>query len=170
MELFDQAFQIVIGHEGRFSNDPEDPGNWTGGAKGKGELRGTKYGISAASYPGYDIYQLTLDDAKALYNRDYWKPLRIFDLPDPIAILMFDMAVNMGKVRAVELVQRALGVKTDGILGPATRAAIKAMDKGPLVREITVQRIMYYTSLETFKTFGLGWVRRAVALTAFAAL
>ncbi|MFC0406768.1 hypothetical protein [Roseomonas elaeocarpi] len=28
-----------------------DPGNWTGGQVGKGKLKGTKYGIAAASYP-----------------------------------------------------------------------------------------------------------------------
>ena len=80
--------------------------------------------------------------------------------------MLFDMAVNMGKVNAVVCIQRAAGVKSDGLLGPVTRLALKEQDGPALLQEITAQRIMYYTSLETFKTFGLGWVRRALGLMA----
>lgn len=69
---FDAAFALTVGEEGGFSQDPRDGGNWTGGAPGKGSLRGTKYGISAASYPTLHIDALTLADAKAIYRRDFW--------------------------------------------------------------------------------------------------
>jgi hypothetical protein len=45
---FDRAFEETIGLEGGFSRNPDDNGNWTGGRRGLGELKGTKYGISAA--------------------------------------------------------------------------------------------------------------------------
>lgn len=151
-DLFNRAFEIVIGHEGGYVDNPADPG---------GE---TKYGISHRSYPHEDIKGMTLDRAKDLYYNDFWLPLQAFDLPDRIAILLFDMAVNMGKTRAVMVLQRAAGVKDDGLLGPVSRAAIKAKDELELIAEVTVQRIMYYTSLETFGTFGLGWTRRAIRL------
>ena len=41
------ALDETWGHEGGLSLDPNDRGNWTGGKKGSGELRGTKYGIAA---------------------------------------------------------------------------------------------------------------------------
>jgi len=152
MTLFDRAFEIVIGHEGSLSNNSVDPGGLT------------KYGISQRSYPDEDIAGLTLDRAKDLFYVDYWLPLQAFELPDDIAIMLFDMAVNMGRGNAVVCLQRAVGVKDDGLLGPVTRAALKAKYGPQLLEEVTVERVMYYTSLETFKTFGLGWVRRSIRL------
>ncbi|OXE36892.1 MAG: hypothetical protein CGW95_04725, partial [Phenylobacterium zucineum] len=54
---FDQAFEVLIGHEGGYTNNPQDPG---------GE---TKFGISKRAYPDQDIANLTLDAAKAIYKR-----------------------------------------------------------------------------------------------------
>ena len=52
---FCAAVQVIIMHEGGWQHDPRDRGNWTGGEVGRGECKGTKYGISAASYPALDI-------------------------------------------------------------------------------------------------------------------
>ena len=45
--MFDKVFNRVIGHEGGFQNMHHDRGNWTGGKVGEGELKGTKFGLSA---------------------------------------------------------------------------------------------------------------------------
>lgn len=150
MNDFDKAFVIVIGHEGGYVHNNQDPG---------GE---TKFGISKRSYPHEDIKNLTLDRAKDIYYNDWWLPLQAFDLPEPVAILVFDMAVNMGKGPAVRCLQRAVNVHIDGILGPDTRAAVKAQYGRQLIGEITAQRLMFYFSLEIFPTFGLGWTRRSI--------
>ena len=68
----EEAFAVVIGHEGGFCVERTDPGNWTGGAVGRGVLRGTKFGISAAAYPTQDIANLTPEAAATIYRRDYW--------------------------------------------------------------------------------------------------
>lgn len=47
MITFEEAFDRLIGHEGGYSDDPTDNGNWTGGKRGAGLLKGTKYGIGA---------------------------------------------------------------------------------------------------------------------------
>ena len=67
MSAFEQAFAIVVGHEGTFCAERRDPGNWSGGAVGKGELRGTRFGISAAAYPTEDIANLTCAAAERIY-------------------------------------------------------------------------------------------------------
>ena len=100
MDSFDQAFARVIGHEGGYTANPADPGNWTGTGVGQGECRGTKYGISARAYPDQDIASLTLDQAKSLYRRDYWDRIGASSLPPPLALLAFDAAVNNGVSRA----------------------------------------------------------------------
>ena len=61
---FDKAFDRLIGHEGGFTNDSRDAGNWTGGKVGVGKLVGTKFGLSAATYPTLDIKNITIVEAK----------------------------------------------------------------------------------------------------------
>ena len=125
-EVFARCFAETIGEEGGFSADPDDPGNWTGGSVGRGACRGTKFGISAAAYPGLDIASLTLEDAKAIYARDYWAPIAGDKLPPALAMLVFDAAVNDGVAEASRWLQAAVGVATDGVIGPLTLAALEA--------------------------------------------
>src|SRR5574340_333023 len=93
---FAEAFQRLLGNEGAYSEDANDPGNWTGGRVGEGELRGTKYGISAKSYPALDIANLTEDQAQAIYYADYWMAHKLDQLPDVLRFDVFDGAVNSG--------------------------------------------------------------------------
>jgi len=79
---FEKAFQLTVGLEGRYSNDPNDPG---------GE---TAYGISKRYHPDVDIKNLTLDGAKAIYLSDYWIPAKCDTAPYPMDICLFDSQVN----------------------------------------------------------------------------
>ncbi|HTW27886.1 MAG TPA: glycosyl hydrolase 108 family protein [Acetobacteraceae bacterium] len=166
MSLFEQVFGVVIGEEGSYSTDPADPGNWTGGAPGKGVCRGTKYGISAAAHPDTDIAQLTLADAEAIYQQEYWQPIAGDSLPPALALLAFDAAVNCGVSRAARWLQLACGATPDGIVGPVTLAAIRAQaGKGAaLCTEFQAQRLTFMAALPTWSQFGLGWARRLCAL------
>src|SRR5215471_2909318 len=121
---FLRAFELLIGHEGDFTDDARDPGNWTAGKRGEGQLKGTKYGISAASYPTLDIKNLTLDQAREICERDYWAKAGCPDLPPRLAFAVFDAAVNNGVGRAVRWLQAAVRADQDGAYGPATKAAV----------------------------------------------
>ena len=93
---FEKAFDFVIGHEGGYVNDPQDPG---------GE---TKFGISKRAYPNEDIRSLTVERAREIYLRDYWLAAgcdRVAD--DAMATLLFDCAVNQGVGRAKQIAGRA---------------------------------------------------------------
>src|SRR6185437_7679529 len=70
---FAAALATVLAHEGGYQAMPDDPGNWTGGKIGAGELKGTKFGLSAAAYPNLDIASLTEAEAAAIYCRDWWE-------------------------------------------------------------------------------------------------
>lgn len=91
VDRFDMAFALVIGAEGGYVNDPNDPG---------GE---TKYGISKRAYPNLNIPALTIEQAKEIYRRDYWIPLDCDILPAPMDLYVFDAGVNMGKNQAKEM-------------------------------------------------------------------
>jgi lysozyme family protein len=165
---YEQSFAIVVGLEGGYSTEPADPGNWTGGAVGRGALLGTKYGISAASYPMLDIAGLTLDAAQAIYQRDYWNRAACGTLPPGLALLVFDAAVNNGVGRATRWLQVSVGTPADGTIGPATDAALKnalAMQGTNAVgAEFLAQRMNFMANLATWRSFGLGWARRLCSL------
>lgn len=160
---FDTAFQRLIGHEGALSMDPKDRGNWTGGEEGKGLLKGTKYGISAAAYPGEDIAGLTLDRARELYRRDYWGPAGCDAAPPGIKFDLFDMCVNSGLSPAVRALQKAAGATVDGVLGPRTLAAVQAMPAAKLLARFNGARLLYMADAPTWPAHGRGWARRIAA-------
>lgn len=165
---FDTAYLVLIGHEGALSFVREDPGNWTGGAVGRGELRGTKYGISAASFPTLDIPALTLAQAKAIYRALYWVKAGCPGLPAPLALLVFDAAVNTGVGRAARLLQASVGAVEDGLVGTGTMAAVaRAVGAAGLdgaCAEFQARRMVFMADLDTWPTFGLGWARRLCRL------
>lgn len=161
---FEVAFELIIGHEGGFTENPADPGNWTGGASGKGVCLGTKYGISAAAYPSTDIRGLQLEDAHRIYERDYWGRAGCPECPGSLAFLLFDAAVNTGVHRAVRWLQETLEVTADGQFGPRTKAALeKALEARGLIDvagELHGRRIHFMAGLSTWSQFGRGWSRR----------
>ena len=166
---FDTAFERLIGHEGGFSDNPNDPGNWTGGRPGVGKLLGTKYGIAANTYPDLDIKALTLDQAKAIYRRDWWDKIHADQLPGAVAFQLWDFAVNAGISRAVISLQRAVGVADDGKLGPRTLAAVNAMPVPDVLARFNAERLEFYASLSTWPTYGKGWARRVAGNLRYAA-
>lgn len=163
MDMFDQAFALVVGIEGGYSTDPNDPGNWTGGKAGVGELKGTKHGISAKAYPTLDIANLSIDDAQAIYQRDYWSECSCDQLPWPLALFVFDCSVNQGQHMAKIVLQQALGVKVDGDIGPVTLAAARAAD-AEHVALFMAGRAISYTHDSGFITDGRGWFKRLFLL------
>jgi lysozyme family protein len=164
---FQRAFELIVGEEGVFSTDRQDRGNWTGGAVGVGEFKGTKFGISAAAYPTLDIINLTLDQARAIYLRDYWNAIKADQMPWPWALLVFDSAVNQGVGTATRMMQDALGVMTDGRIGPRTLAALQTRDDRAIAR-FQARRVMRYMKSQTFKTHGFGWITRSFVLARLA--
>lgn len=166
---FEQAFDRLIGHEAGYSDDPGDPGNWTGGRRNAGILKGTKYGIAANTYPDVDIKALTLEQAKAIYRRDWWDKIGADELDSAIVFQMWDFAVNAGMGTASRLLQRVAGVPEDGIVGPRTIAAVKAIDKNDVLLRYTAARLRYYTSLSTWPSYGKGWTNRVAGQLDYAA-
>lgn len=127
MTDFDRAFEIVVGLEGGYTNNAKDPG---------GE---TKYGISKKAYPSVDIQNLTLDQAKGIYAKDYWLAARCADHKWPLCLYVFDCAVNQGVGVATSI------PKSDPALFMADRA-------------------LRYITTRNFDTFGRGWLKRLFAV------
>lgn len=164
-ENFDTAVETVLSHEGGYTRDQSDAGNWTGGSYGSGQLKGTKYGISAASYPELDIQNLSLSDAKAIYKSDYWDVVSGDSLPSGVDYFVFDTAVNQGVHDAVLFLQQAAGASPDGVMGPETRSAVRSVQSvKDLLSETAARRMYDYMQLspDLIDRFGLGWSRRVM--------
>mgnify|MGYP003398824534 FL=1 len=145
---FDRAFELLIGLEGGYVNDPNDPG---------GE---TKFGISKRAYPALDIVSLTAADAKRVYRRDYWEFVSGDALPWPLSYFVFDAAVNQGAAPAIRMLQQALGVEADGVIGPQTLAAVGRFPQSEVCSLFLALRGVRYTGTHGFKHYGLGWFKR----------
>ena len=149
---FDKAFQITVGVEGGYVNDPADPG---------GE---TRYGISKRAHPDVDIKSLTLDQARNIYRRDYWQAASCDSMPERIGHLVFDCAVHHGVKTAIKLLQRALKVADDGEFGPITRGALTARDTNETADLLMAQRMLYLMTCSAWPTYKLGWAKRCFSV------
>lgn len=151
---FDQAFDLLLGHEGAYSNNRMDPG---------GE---TMWGITrkVALQEGYtgDMHILPRETAKAIYRKRYWEPMRCDQMPDALKFSLFDAAVNSGCEQATVWLQRALDVGDDGILGPLTLETAQRSNGLRLAIQLNAERLDFMTSLPTWGAFGRGWARRIV--------
>lgn len=152
MSDFNKAFDRVIGHEGGYVNHPQDPGGETNWGVTKNTARA--YGYNGS------MRDMTREQAKSIYKQGFWDRVQGDKLNDAVAFQLFDASVNHGIGNAVRMMQRALGVADDGIVGNVTLSALQAINPSDFVLKFNAQRLNFYTSLSTFGTFGKGWVRR----------
>jgi len=148
---FNRAVEFVLRFEGDLSDDPKDSGGLT------------KFGISKKAYPDLDIRNLSRKDAIEIYRRDYWNKCKCNELPAPLALILFDSAVNQGPASAIRLLQKSLEVRADGVMGPETIAAAFRASLRIVVPEFIARRAYQYSLHPDVTRFGLGWMRRLAA-------
>ena len=144
----DQALRHLLGNEGGFVDHPKDPGG------------ATNFGITqrvarARGYQG-DMRNLPLATALAIYEKDYWAPIKADQLPEHLRFHVFDAAVNSGPGQAIKWLQRAAGVTQDGVIGPRTLSAASMVTPA----KYSAIRLRFMTDLPAWATFGKGWARR----------
>lgn len=131
-QSLEPIFHFTLQHEGGYSSNRADPGNWTGGRVGSGQLVGTKYGLSAPlvvrdrglCVTAQQMKLLTEADFRKLAIQYFWKPTQCSLLPAGLDALVFDHGFNAGAKTSVRLLQQIVGVDQDGIVGHATLEAI----------------------------------------------
>lgn len=165
------ALPFVLRWEGGFVDDPDDPGGRT------------NQGITQAVYDGWRRRQglpaqgveiIADAEVQAIYESDYWVPPRCDLLGDPLDLVQFDTAVNMGVGRAVRFLQSAADCEVDGDFGPRTQRAVAGCDHGQLVAQYCDLREAYYRRLveknPKLAKFLKGWLNRLDALRKTAGL
>ena len=155
-----KAFEQMLASEGGYVNHPSDPGGmtnlgvtkrvweeWVGRESNETEMR-----------------SLTSEMVEPLYKRKFWDACKCDELPSGIDYLVFDFAVNAGVGRSAKILQTAVGVTPDGGIGPMTLAAVNAIPEAELVEKFSQAKEDFYRSLNTFETFGKGWLNRVAAV------
>jgi len=165
---FDTVFDRVIGHEGGYTNDPNDPGGETNWGITWPVLR-EAIGLGII-LPETTIASLTRGQAKRIYAALFWDALNAEGLPDGVVFQLFDFAVNSGIGTAVRNLQRAVGVADDGLWGPVSRVAAARTSETDMVMRLNAERLDFLTRLKNWPHYGKGWVRRIAANLRYGAL
>jgi lysozyme family protein len=154
---FDDAFTILVGTEGGYSNrnPQDDPGGET--------MWGvTLYTARSHGYTGA-MKDLPQSTAKAIYRLSFWLAAGCDQVPADVAFDLFDTAVNSGPSEAVKLLQASVGTDQDGAIGPHTLAAVAAMPADRLRRRFNGHRLALMTDLNNWSPNSKGWARRVAA-------
>ena len=155
---FNTAFDLLLTHEGGFSNRSlsDDPGGVT------------KYGVTenVARSHGYsgEMRELTIDFAKQVYRKDYWDACKCDHIPELLRYPLFDAAVNSGSGQAVKWLQSSIGVKVDGGIGPITIQAANACNVLLVRQQMIGKRLRFMTDLKNWSANSRGWSKRIASL------
>lgn len=162
---FHQAIDDLLRYEGGFSDSFHDRGGRT------------NYGITERNYqkdfPGFNIEELTVLQAKEWYHKCYWIPLKLDQINSPgVCTEIFEQAVNMPWGQAVKHAQEAVNmlganIPVDGFMGPQTILALNSCPyPEPLVKILNGLQVCWYLEIVRAKPEQKanirGWLRRVV--------
>lgn len=161
MATFDTVLKYTLKWEGGYVNNPHDPGG------------ATNYGIIQVEYANYlmsknlpvkDVKDITMDEVKDIYYNRYFLVVHGDILQLPLAMAMFDTAVNFGVKRAVTFLQKSLGITTDGSWGPNTQNSVVYSNQKDISTKICDLRIQFrYDRVKqdpSQSIFLKGWLNR----------
>lgn len=149
---FPAALALVLGAEGGFVDNPDDPGG------------ATNLGVTQATYdkwrdlqgdPRQSVRLITRDEAGKIYKANYWDAANCDELPSGVDYCVFDFAVNSGPGRAVKFLAHVLY----GDLSKAGQA-----DPALLCFALCYSRLRFMESLTTWSSFGKGWAPRVLGV------
>lgn len=157
----ERALELVLAHEGGWSDHPADRGGQT------------MYGITAETHrvarrlmpdlPTH-VRDLTKPQARAIYERLFWEDSLAHLLPWPGSYLQFDAAIQHSPVRAIRFIQEVTGAAVDGVPGPETRRRIQDVTHwGMAARDLLVVRAIFYIRVlrtPSQHVFAGGWANR----------
>ena len=173
----DDVLTMIVQNEGGYVNNPNDRGGPTNMGVTQGTL--SKYLGRQATID--DVKNLTIDQAKEIFNRNYISGPTIDTLPTDLIPIMADGSVLYGPRRAIMFLQNSLNksgygpVDVDGVLGPISRQkTIDAYNNGVatptnpgpyLINAIVFERISFCERIvandPSQSIFLQGWTNRA---------
>ena len=157
-DFVDTMLNNIIQREGGYSHDPDDPG---------GE---THWGISKRSYPSINIKNLTIEQAKEIYRKDYYLASRCDQLPKNLQQIFLDMTVLHGKSGATKVLQKAINgivspdILVDGVMGNTTASMASRVEPNRLRAYRVKDLAEKVVSNPTLEKYWYGWYTRATSV------
>ena len=169
---FQRALAFVLKAEGGYTNHPAD----RGGPTNKGILQ-REYDQYRRDngLPTADVRDILQTEVEDIYLHDYWLAGRCDRMPWPVSLAHFDACVNTGVTQAAKFLQRTIGTRSDGLVGPLTLGALKSLlerePPGALAERLARQRIRFYRQLverdPEQRAFLKGWLNRVTKVEQF---
>lgn len=181
--MIERALRVLRTVEGGFVNDPRDNGGATNHGVSIREVRRLDAQGKLTAFlkdaldvdddgdiDEKDVPGWTWETACEFYRRFYWAPLRLDEIPFPVALVLFDSAVNEGPETAVKHFQAARGLTQDGVVGrntiaAANRAAINGDTLEAFLVDFAGYRLDRYRRLTDAPAFFRGWANRTVLVS-----
>jgi lysozyme family protein len=157
MTYFDEILPRVFKTEGGYVDHPKDPGGATNLgithitlALWRGVPKVTKAAVRA----------LTKSEAANIYRANYYDRIKGDLLPRGVAYAVLDFAIHSGVSRSIRFLQKTVGAKPDGKIGPVTLRLVGAADPASLILLLMERRLGFLQRLRTWVDFGKGWLSR----------
>ena len=151
MANFDSSYAHTCRNEGGYTLDPHE----------------TWMGIDRVEVPGWHGWAIVdsmkkqgdfprclsknqdlLNCVKEFFKASYWQPVRGDDITDQgVADKLYDAGVNMGTGTAVRLMQEALHLVVDGVIGPKTVGAINGTSPADVLAKFKDVRVAHYEKI-----------------------
>jgi lysozyme family protein len=157
----DALFAPILIREGGFVDNPADKGG------------PTNYGITLATYAAWLGRDVAVDELKAMppetavdiFRKKYFTDPGLNKLPEMLQPIVLDAAVHHGPKGAIKILQEALHISPDGILGPLTVQSAQSTGSDRLLcAHFLDQRIQAFAGIcqgnPTQLVFLKGWLRR----------
>lgn len=164
MANYQQLIPYIRKWEGGYVNDPLDKGG------------ATNAGVTIATYRAYrkskgyatttidDLKRMTSVEWQEIFKTLYWDKWRADGITSQsVANILVDWVWGSG-VWGIKIPQRLLGVTPDGVVGPATLAALNALEPRKAFEAIKAARVQYLDDIcrrtPTNERFRRGWLNR----------
>jgi lysozyme family protein len=112
------------------------------------------------------LKMLTEEDARKIWKAGYWDRAYCDRLPIGLDYAVFDIAINSGPAKAIELLQEALGLHADGIFGNMTEGAATKCNVPATIATMNKLRVKFMVKLKNWKPNSAGWADRVATVTA----
>ena len=161
MAKYEKLIPTVLKWEGGFANHPNDPG----GATNSGVTLSTFRNVYGKNKTVQDLKNMTMEQWEYIFKTRFWDRWKADDIDNQaIANLLVDWLWASG-VYGIKYPQEVLGVKTDGIVGLKTLAAINYYpNKKELFEKLWNRRKKHFEDIvrnrPQSKVFLKGWLRR----------
>lgn len=161
-----KAIPNILKFEGGFSNHPAD----TGGCTCKGVTIGVYRKYYGKTKTCEDLKKITDEQWFTIFKTGYWDKIQGDKIENQsIAALCVDIAYGSGPVTAIKKIQRCLGLKDDGIIGPLSIQRLNAPDRKATFEKIWKMREQWFYNIvkakPSQKVFLKGWLRRLDSYT-----